>query len=167
MAFVINTSTGDHYYSYPVEYHDQIRLYKKSGFAAPFAVFKIMDAIYNHQDYKIKTVPQLIGADLSWNYQIKSPILKETLYIKEEKIDLTRKPEHPDDLPDAKYAIEYQISVGGLYTLRAKDGILHYLSQQICQPASKQWLQRNSEKFVSMQQAKQDKLVEIGNSLTK
>lgn len=165
MAFVVNTSTGEHYYSCPVEYHDEIKLYKQSGFKHIFAMFKIMYTIYNHQNYKIKAVPRLAGSDFVWDYRIKSPEMKEILYIKEEKINLAPKPKHHDDLPDAKYAIRYQISVGDLFTWRATDGILHYLSQQICQPASKQWLQRNSEKFVSMQQAKQDKLVEIGNSL--
>ena len=159
--------TGGNYYSYPVEYHDQIKSYIKPGADAPGAVFKIMDAIYNHQDYKIKAKPVLVGSDLVWNYQVKSPVLKETLYITGERKTLTQEPGRSDDSSDIKRAIEYQISVGELYTLRATGGILHYLSQQICQPVSKQWLQDNSDKFVGVQQAKQKKLLEIGNSLTK
>ena len=155
------------YKSYPAEYHEQIKSYKKGPTSPQYAVFKIMDAIYTNQNYKVKTTNQLIGAQLVWKYQVKSPVIKETLYITEEKKNVVPKTENSDDLPDVKHAIEYQISIGNLYTLRTTDNVLHYLAENITKPASEDWMRKNSANFVTLQRSREQKLVKICQSLTR
>lgn len=165
MAFVFNIQNGEHYYTYPSEYNGEIELYKTPLFATRNAVFEIMRAIHNHQGYDISLTPKLIEAETVWDYKIKSPVMKEILYIKESEKNLAPKPKFPDDFPESQYVTEYEISVGDLYTLRTTDGILHYLADALTIYKKHEWINKNANKFKKIIKNKEEKLLEIGKSV--
>lgn len=167
MALVLNVGTGEHYYTYPDEYRSQIKIFQTPAFEMPNAVFKILDAIYRHQDnpaHRVKAMPENTS-DCSevWDYVIKSPVLSQTIYIKEEHKDISEKPKHIDDIPDFKTIIEYQIKIGDLYTHKTNSGILFYQAQLITTPAKQRWLQNMSdEKYKQITAQKRAKVISLG-----
>ena len=165
MALVFDIQSGKHYYTYPAEYNWEIELYKTPLFATRNAVFEIMRAIHNNQGYDISLTPKLIEAETVWNYKIKSPVMKEILYIKESEKNLAPKPKFPDDLPEPQYVTEYEISVGNLYTLRAIDGILHYLAYALTIYKKLEWINKNADKFTQIIKNQEEKLLKIGKSV--
>jgi len=150
MAFVLNIGTGEHYYTYPEEYRSQIKLFQTPAFALPNAVFKILDAIYRHQDnpeHNVKAERENTS-DCSevWNYTVKSPVLLQELIIREETREVSEKPKHSDDIPEFKTITEFQIKIGNLYTYRTTNqGIISYQAQLITGPAKQRWLNNVSD----------------------
>ena len=158
MAFVLNVSTGEHYITYPAEFYGQIELYKKPGFEPLFAVFRILDAVYNSKEsYKVDAEPRyVLGGDLVWHYKVTSPLIKSPILISSEQKDLT--PER-SSLDNHKYVDEYQIDIGNLFTLREHSGIIVYLCKLLTEPARKKYLANDGEKLY--RQAKEQRLADL------
>lgn len=168
MPMVINVATGEHYYTYPEEYLQEIKLFQTPLFAAPNAVFKILDAVYRHQDNPTHNVDveRENTSDCSeiWNYTVKTPALVQGLLIREEKRNITEKPEYPDDIPDFKTVTEFSIKIGNLYTHRTQSGIIYYQAKLITEPAKQRWLQNTSEeKYKQMTTQNREKLILLGD----
>ena len=149
MSFVLNVGTGEHYYTYPDEYRSQIKLFQTPAFEAPNAVFKILDAVYRHQDSPTHNVEveheNMSDCSQVWNYVVQTPVLPKCLVIREEQREISEKPKHYDDIPDFKTITEFQIKIGDLYTHRTTSGILFYQAQLITNPAKQHWLQNTPE----------------------
>lgn len=164
MAFVVNASTGEHYITYPVEFWNQIELYKKPGFEPIFAVFRILDAVYNSKEsYHVDAEPRyVLGGELVWHYNVTNPIVP--IHISSERKDLT--PER-SSLDDHKFVDEYQIEVGKLFTLREHSGVIVYLCKLLTEPVREKYLANDGERlFKKTEEQHRTDLIALADSVS-
>ena len=90
MPVIINISTGEARITYPSEFDGELKLYKTPLYKEIFAVFRILDAVYNYKEpYKIEPTPYYVfGGERMWEYVITSPLMPNPIHITEERKDV-------------------------------------------------------------------------------
>lgn len=168
MAFVLDVSTGKHYYTYPEKFNGDINLLQTEPFAPQFAVFKILDTIYNDGNAKVSVTPKInydyIG-DIVWRYRISSPVINKNIYIREYKEDSTPT---RDVFDNHVYVRKYKLKVGDSYEMNISFDVMKYQLDNLILPAKDAFKQKHPNYYKTMfkQHEKQkQELIKIGNSV--
>lgn len=168
MPVIINISTGEARITYPSEFDGELKLYKTPLYKEIFAVFRILDAVYNCKEpYKIEPTPYYVfGGERMWKYVITSPLMPNPIHITEERKDLT--PERGSfDRHD--WVVEYQIDMGGLFILRQHSaGIMTYLVKLFTEPAKAKYEATYGEEqgFKQLEQQRTNKLIALADKFS-
>ncbi len=175
MPLVIALDTGRCYYTYPAEFQGQINLYKEHSddYAESFAIFRILDAVYNYQGYSVNVKP-------IWNwgvgefaciYTIKSPIIAQPIEIKTVKRHLTPTiPMTEDNLNKQKWGTEYQISIKDLYEANFIDNgkeVIVYQCRRFTDPAYEDFMQKYpGTKIYNIEKQRKQNLVALADKVS-
>ena len=175
MTLVIALDTGRCYQTYPTEFYDQINFYKehRDDFAEPFAIFRILDAVYNAREpYSVKVRPIWDWglAQAVWNYTINSPIINEPIKIKTVSRHLTPTiPMTEDNLNKHKWGLEYQISIRNLYEASFMDNgkdVIIYQCRRFIEPAYEEFMQNGGTKWLDLEEQRKQRLVKLANKVS-
>ena len=169
MAFVLNISTGEHYYTYPEKFNGDINLLQTEMFAPQFVVFKILDSTYNNGNAKVSVIPKInydYFGDIVWHYRISSPLINRKIYVREYQEDSTPS---RDPFANHVYIKRYKLKVGDSYEMDISFNVIKYQLDNLVLPAKETFKQKhpNYYKTLFKQHEKQkQQLIQIGNSIT-
>ena len=176
MPLVIALDTGRCYQTYPTEFYDQINFYKEHSddCAEPFAIFRILDAVYNAREpYSVKVDPIWnwgVG-EYVWNYTIKSPIIAQPIKISTVNRHLTPTiPGTIENLNKQKWGTEFNISIKKLYGANFIDNgndVIAYQCHRFIDPAYEEFMQNGGrEKLLEMEKQRKQKLVKLADKVS-
>ena len=164
MVFILNVRNGKHYETYPSEYNGEIKLLSKPGFEADFAVFKILDAVYNYGGYRVKMKPELThSADIVFNYRISSPLYNKKIYITEFERDNT-----PERTPfeDHNKVTVYDINIGNVYKTQTFMGVKTYQVKRFTDSIRQAWgTKEDHNLLIAKYDAKRAKLIKVADDI--